>query len=437
MRQHTNRRWAACAATGAITLGLLAGCSGADSSSGSAGAAPSMADSQAMPTPGDSEQAAAQPAAPGATTADVVQPGQVEQPQRRKVSRAEVAVTVEDLSKSSAAVRALAAANGGYVASESVGISELTSVDHQYSSGSGYSSDSYAPTPSPYPPGGSPLYAQPGEARIVLRVAPDQTQATMDEIAKVGEETSRWRTDTDVELQLVDLESRIATQEQSIADLRLLMAKATTVGEIITVEQEITSRTSNLESLKAQRASLSDASAYSTVTAVLRTAERSEQAKTEVGFMGGLTAGWDALVRSVRVLLTFFGAVLPFAVVAGLIWYPVRRWLQPRIAQRLATRRAAREAAAREAAERQAQQWQLAHAAAPGSRGQAGPASPPSPAGRPGQPAAAHPSEPRSSEPRPTEPRSSENRATENRATENRATENRSAEPGPDSPSQS
>lgn len=370
-------RWALGAGAALLSVGVLAGCSGTSSSSGGsmpqsqASAADRQANSEALTGGGDASPAAS-PADGAGTAVTVVAPGTTTGTPR-KVSRAEVAVTVDDLTKASATVRGLAAAHGGYVATESVALSETSAVDDGYYSSSSYSSTS-SEMPPRYPDSG--IRAQPGEARIVLRVAPDDTQAVMDAIAKVGDESSRWRTDSDVELQLVDLESRIATQTRAIEDLRVLMAKATSVSEILAVEQEISSRTADLESLKAQQSSLSDATAYSTVTAVLRTPERTEAAASEAGFLGGLKAGWEALTSSVRVILTAVGAILPFAVVALLIWYPARRWLRPRLAAWLGRRRAARASRTVEQQRAQTRQWQLAHAgtgpSTPGGQGAPG-----------------------------------------------------------------
>ncbi|MDO5629953.1 MAG: DUF4349 domain-containing protein, partial [Mobilicoccus sp.] len=259
--------WSTRTAAGLLALGVLAGCSTAPTSDS---VAPSTVSDQAADgssgaavAPGESgaEADGADTSALGRAAAEGTGAAADQQvdAQRRRISRAEVTVTVDDLTEASSAVRGLATNHGGYVSSESVGISEDSAVDNRamgtrYQSGQDVSPGYTGPTG----PTGQ-VYARPGEARIVLRVTPDQTAATMDGIAGLGEETSRWRTDTDVELQLVDLESRIATQSQSIADLRTLMAKATTVGEIVSVEREISTRTADLESLKAQQASLADA----------------------------------------------------------------------------------------------------------------------------------------------------------------------------------
>ena len=40
----------------------------------------------------------------------------------------------------------------------------------------------------------------------------------------------------------------------------------------------------------------------------------------------GLTAGWQALLTSLRVLITVVAGLAPFAVLAALVWLPARAW---------------------------------------------------------------------------------------------------------------
>lgn len=332
-----------------VTGVAVAGCS--DAGSGSSAQAPA-ADGAARASDGAAPQAAEAGSDPAATAAD---PAVAD---RRRVSRGCVVVTVTDLGAAATKVRALAAGHGGYVAEESMGVSATAATDDYYGrydtpDDVAFGSDAGGTVAAPgYAEGSTSataltpdtqLIARPGEARIVLRVDPDQTAAVMDAIAAVGTEASRWRTDTDVEATLVDLQSRIETKTQSIATLRGFLAKTSKIEDIITLEQEISTRTADLESMKARQSALNDAVAYSTVTAVLRTPERSEQA-SENGFVVGLKSGWAALTGSLRVLLVLIGALLPFAAVALVLGLPARKLLAPRLAARRDRRRARRAA---------------------------------------------------------------------------------------------
>jgi len=236
----------------------------------------------------------------------------------RKITRSEVGVQVDDLSRAAQQVRDLAAANGGEVSDESIGLSRTAS--------SGSLDGPYGPSDAPVGVDVQPaVTAFPGEARLVLRVPPETAEETVNEIAALGTETGRWTSSTSVETTLVDLESRISTQAEAVEQAQGLMDRATTLADIVLLENEVNSRTAELESLKARQASVEGQADRATVTAVLQTRERTEEVEDAAGFLGGLRAGWGALLASVGVILTILGAVLPFAVVGLLAGYPLYR----------------------------------------------------------------------------------------------------------------
>ena len=112
------------------------------------------------------------------------------------------------------------------------------------------------------------------------------------------------------------------------------LGEATDVNQIAGLEGELTRREAELASVEAQRRSLADQVALSTVTVVFDAA-RSDPAPVEDDdrtlptFLGGLEAGWDAAVAVVAVLLAGAGLLLPFLpllVVAALVW----RWRRGR-----------------------------------------------------------------------------------------------------------
>lgn len=121
------------------------------------------------------------------------------------------------------------------------------------------------------------------------------------------------------------LDSRIATQQRSVARVRELLDQAEDLSDVVLLESELSRRESDLESIQAQRASLADRAALSTLTVVLRTPDRAAQAAAdaEEGFLAGFEAGWAALLASTRVLLTALGALLPFAIVTGVVAVPL------------------------------------------------------------------------------------------------------------------
>jgi len=318
-----SRTTARAALAAGLAVLLLAGCSGAGDSAGSAAGGGSAADGGDA---GGSDAGAGSADEGSGEDGSANDQGSAVTVPERRITRSEVTVEVDDLSRSAQQVRDLAAANGGEVTDESLGLSQVSD-----STAGGYGVDGTEVDGVLVQPA---VVAMPGEARLVLRVPPDAAAETVDEIAALGTETGRWTSSTSVETTLVDLESRIESQTRAVEQAQELMDRATSLQDIVLLENEVNTRTAELESLKARQASIAGQAERATVTAVLQTRERTEEVGSGSGFLGGLDAGWRALQASVGVLLTVLGAVLPFGVVAALAGYPLHLLLRRRRANR-------------------------------------------------------------------------------------------------------
>lgn len=168
-------------------------------------------------------------------------------------------------------------------------------------------------------------------AMINVIVPSDKLDGVLDQLAKLGKQVKREATATDVTEQLVDVDSRIATQRASVERIRALLARATSVSEITSVESELTSREAELESLLKRRESLAGSVAMSTISLQV-TAEEVVVAKEEApgGFLGGLAGGWDAFLTFGGGLLTVLGAMAPFLLVFGIPAVALVWWLRKR-----------------------------------------------------------------------------------------------------------
>ena len=73
----------------------------------------------------------------------------------------------------------------------------------------------------------------------------------------------------DVTGQVIDVAARISAQRASVARIRALLAKATTLGQVVQVEGELTTRQAALESLEGQAAALADQTSLATATVTI------------------------------------------------------------------------------------------------------------------------------------------------------------------------
>ncbi len=280
------RRRRARALVAAVLLSVLAlaGCSAdSDGTELSEPAAPGFAGEgggQAVPQAEDADRAAGEPQAPDGQLAPVEE--------RSLIYSGSITVEVESVVQAADEAIALATGIGGYVAGDNRTILEDSS-----------------------------------QATLVLRVPADRFTSTLDSLARLGDEQSRLVQAEDVTEQLVDLDARIATQQASLDRVRDLLARAQTIGEIVSLENELTQRQAELDSLLQRRETMSGLVALATITVVLHGPSGPEATddEPETGFLAGLRAGWKGFLASVKVVLTVAGWLLPWAIaIGGPVW---------------------------------------------------------------------------------------------------------------------
>ncbi|MDN5860644.1 MAG: DUF4349 domain-containing protein [Pseudonocardia sp.] len=274
-------------ATALAVLGVLAGAvscsSGGAASSSTAGGAPPLvapADSGAAPDRGVAaapEQAGAdQPAAPLST-------------ERAVVRTAHLGLDTEDLSAAVRTVRGIATTANGFVASER-------------QSGA-------------------------GGATITVRVPAASLDQVIDQVAALGTVTSRRSTTTDVTDQVIDLDARVASQQASVDRIRALLARAESIADITAIESQLAQREGELNSLKNRLAALEGKVALATLTVDID-GPGAVPPNDPPGFLTGIEAGWQSLVRIAVLAGAVVGFVLPYlpvlAAAAAIVWM-VRR----------------------------------------------------------------------------------------------------------------
>ncbi|SDL60320.1 protein of unknown function [Lentzea albidocapillata subsp. violacea] len=152
---------------------------------------------------------------------------------------------------------------------------------------------------------------------VTVRVPSAELDKVVRDLASVGEVTRSEVRSQDVTDQLVDVEARIATQRASVDRLRVLFERAGSTSEVAQVEQELTKRQADLESMQRRSASLKGQVSLATLTVRVATVPIAAPEPEKVGFFGALAGGWDALVTVVSVILVGVGAMLPFLVALG------------------------------------------------------------------------------------------------------------------------
>ncbi|MEG3634706.1 DUF4349 domain-containing protein [Micromonospora palythoicola] len=167
-------------------------------------------------------------------------------------------------------------------------------------------------------------------ADLELRVPAERFYAVVEELAGLGTQERREIGTQDVTEETIDLDARIASQRARVESARRLLAQADSIGDLVSIENELARREADLASLEAKKRRLSDLTALSTITVTLvGPGVTSAEEEDQIGFLVGLKGGWQVFLSSMTILLTVLGAILPwllaFGVPLGALWWLARR----------------------------------------------------------------------------------------------------------------
>jgi len=297
---------------GSVLLGggmFLAGCSASSNSGASSSEAAGHADGQAA---GPTAAATAPPKAEASGSAFGNTGGQGGTgttarlaPASSIIYTAQLTVRAGDVSSAAAQAAQIADGVGGYVSSETAKV--------------------------------NPDHPSEATASVQLKIPVAAYPATLGQLGhRLGTQLSLQQQAQDVTQQVADVDSQVASDQAAIAQLRALLSHAGSVGDLLSVQNQINSEESNLESMQAQQRALSHQTSYATVTLTILGPKAKpvlHRPKAPPTLAGGFGAGWHALRVAVSWTLAFLGAIAPFAVVlavAGYVVYRGRRWLNRR-----------------------------------------------------------------------------------------------------------
>jgi hypothetical protein len=162
-----------------------------------------------------------------------------------------------------------------------------------------------------------------GSAHLTLRIPADHLDAVVQQLRALGKVDEFDTNSTDVTAQVRDLGARIDTLRGSTERIRGLLDSAKDIKDIITLENELDRRQSELESLEAQQRGLDDQVSMSSIDLSLTTKPIVAVDDSPKSFGGAIAAGWHALVGFLSGALIVFGVALPWLVLAAVIALPI------------------------------------------------------------------------------------------------------------------
>jgi hypothetical protein len=254
---------------GSVLLGggmFLAGCSASSNSGASSSEAARQADGQAA-----AATAPGKAATPGSAFGNTGGQGGASTtarlaPASSIIYTAQLTVRAGDVSSAAAQAAQIADGVGGYVSSETAKV--------------------------------NPDHPSEATASVQLKIPVAAYPATLGQLGhRLGTQLSLQQQAQDVTQQVADVDSQVASDRAAIAQLRALLSHAGSVGELLSVQNQINSEEANLESMQAQQRALSRQTSYATVTLTILgpKAKPVLHRQKPPTLAGGFTVGWHAL----------------------------------------------------------------------------------------------------------------------------------------------
>jgi hypothetical protein len=172
----------------------------------------------------------------------------------------------------------------------------------------------------------------PARGVITLRVPQRRFSALVAAVQKVGRTTSVVTNSTDVTSQYVDYESQISALQASRAQYLAIMAKATTINEILAVQSQLNTIEVELQQLEGQRNVLDNEAAYGTLTIKLNEHSGSMHVRSGINrawtqSVSGFVTGFEGLVRALGPALFALLCLIAVWLVGRPAWRASRRRL--------------------------------------------------------------------------------------------------------------
>ena len=184
-------------------------------------------------------------------------------------------------------------------------------------------------------------------ASVQVKIPVASYAATLSRLSQtLGTQLSLQQQAQDVTEQVADVNSQVTSDEAAIAQLRALLSHAASVGQLLSVQNQINVEETGLESMLAQQRSLSHETSYATVTLTILGPKAKpvvHRPKAPPSLAGGLGAGWHALRVTLSWTLAFLGAIAPFAAIVVIAGYAIYRARRRMLRRRPAPRPAAPE----------------------------------------------------------------------------------------------
>jgi hypothetical protein len=163
-------------------------------------------------------------------------------------------------------------------------------------------------------------------ASFVIKLPPDQVEKAIADLDAIGIRRTASQGTEDVTSQVVDIDARLVTAQASLDRVRKLLEAATDLGQVLSLESQLTERETLVEQYTAMKRALSERVALATLRVQLTlspdpiaatTVTKDEPAaKPSIG--RAFKTGWNGFVKMLAAILIFIGYTAPFMVIVAI-----------------------------------------------------------------------------------------------------------------------
>jgi hypothetical protein len=179
----------------------------------------------------------------------------------------------------------------------------------------------YVSGTSPEPDTGTPR-----SGTVSFVVPSDRFEAAVARARNLGKVERIDVSGQDVSTQYVDLQARLKNAQAQLAFYNSLLQKATTIQDMIAIENQIGPITQNIEQLEGQIAYLDHATAYSTISVRLHEAALAPAPVDSWGFKTAVLDSLHGFVNTLNWIIVGVGSALPVLLILTLIGFGAWRW---------------------------------------------------------------------------------------------------------------
>ena len=173
-------------------------------------------------------------------------------------------------------------------------------------------------------------------ASFVIKLPPEQIEEAIADLNAIGIRRTASQGTEDVTGQAVDIDARLVTAQASLDRVRKLLEAATDLGQILSLESQLTERETLVEQYTAMKRAISDRVSLATLRVqltlspdpVATTAGAKDKPAEKPSIGRAFKSGWNGFVKVLAAILIFIGYTAPFLtilVVAAMVLIPINR----------------------------------------------------------------------------------------------------------------